>query len=140
MADKKKWIGAAGLVFFTILLLLAGIRYEKGSKKNHTEIENTEKGEPAESKEMDHIIMTYQTLSISRLDHLDAVMEEVNRIEAGTIPDVAEDSAVYLLYRAGVLRGDEDGSFYPDTQIRRCEVAAIVTRMVVPALRVRFAL
>lgn len=80
MADKKKWIGAAGLVFFTILLLLAGIRYEKGSKKNHTEIENTEKGEPAESKEMDHIIMTYQTLSISRLDHLDAVMEEVNRI------------------------------------------------------------
>ena len=68
------------------------------------------------------------------------VLEEVNRIEAGTIPDVAEDSAVYLLYRAGVLRGDEDGSFYPDTQIRRCEVAAIVTRMVVPALRVRFAL
>ena len=32
MADRKKWIGAAGLVFFTILLLLAGIRYEKEIK------------------------------------------------------------------------------------------------------------
>lgn len=65
---------------------------------------------------------------------------EVNAIENGAVPDVEDDSAVYLLYRAGVLRGDEDGSFHPDAQIRRCEVAAIATRMVVPALRVEFTL
>ena len=67
-------------------------------------------------------------------------LQPINDIKEGQIPDVAKGAEIYMLYRAGVLRGDVDGSFYPDTPIRRSEVAAIVTRMAVPALRVKFAL
>lgn len=35
-----------------------------------------------------------------------------------------------MLYRAGVLAGsDKSGTFLPDANIKRCEVAAILTRM-----------
>lgn len=64
----------------------------------------------------------------------------INAIADGDIPDVESDEDIYMLYCAGVLRGDTDGTFHPDATIRRCEVAAIVTRMVVPALRVEFTL
>ena len=58
----------------------------------------------------------------------------------GAIPDVlkadVDAKAIYLLYRAGVLTGtDSAGSFAPKASIRRCEVAAIVTRMALPELR-----
>lgn len=51
-----------------------------------------------------------------------------------SIPDVKmthpQAHEIYLLYRAGVLVGnDEEGTFKPDNSIRRCEVAAILTRM-----------
>ena len=57
-----------------------------------------------------------------------------NDIPDGAIPDVSEShpqaSEIYLLYRAGVLIGsDSIGSFNPNDNIRRCEVAAILTRM-----------
>ena len=68
------------------------------------------------------------------------VLQPINEIALGTIPDVASGNEIYMLYRAGVLRGDTDGTFHPDAAIRRCEVAAIVTRMAVPGLRVAFAL
>jgi len=68
-------------------------------------------------------------------------LRAINDIQAGQIPDVARNAAVYLLYNAGVLTGsDENGTFLPDTTIRRCEVAAIVTRMADESLRQRFAL
>lgn len=58
----------------------------------------------------------------------------VNNIEDGEIPDIPADAeyaeAAYLLYRAGVLTGNENGAFQPDVQITRAEVALIVTRMV----------
>ena len=70
-------------------------------------------------------------------------LEAVNEVDF--LPDVPEgaayEEAVYRLYRAGVLTGnDEFGTFYPASGIRRCEVAAIVSRMADPALRRSFTL
>ena len=67
-------------------------------------------------------------------------LEQVNSVEDGAIPDVPEGAyyadAAYLLYRAGVLTGsDASGRLLPDSTIKRSEAAAIVTRMVEPALR-----
>ena len=69
----------------------------------------------------------------------------MNSIEDDAIPDVrtgdlyAEE--IYLLYRAGVLRGnDEAGTFLANSSIQRSEVAAIVTRMACRSLRVKLTL
>ncbi len=67
-------------------------------------------------------------------------LEKINDIPDGSIPDVSGSEAfgqsVYLLYRAGVLTGnDEQGTFAPNSSIKRSEVAAIVTRMAEPTLR-----
>lgn len=61
------------------------------------------------------------------------------------IPDVSFDhpqaEAIYKLYRAGILNGnDEKGTFEPDTSIKRCQVAAILTRMMDPQSRVKVSL
>jgi len=65
-------------------------------------------------------------------------LEAIN--SAVKIPDVPESDrdydAVIALYRAGVLTGDETGSFWPERQITRAEVAAITARLVCPELRV----
>ena len=65
----------------------------------------------------------------------DEVLSEMNAIADEAIPDVhVSDSygpAVYKLYRAGVFTGtDSTGAFHPNTNIRRSEVAAVITRMV----------
>ncbi len=71
----------------------------------------------------------------------------VNDIPDGTIPDVRYGegvtgsiqrvNAVYALFRAGILNGsDEYGTFRPDSQIKRSEVAAITVRMCIPGERV----
>ena len=66
----------------------------------------------------------------------------INTVES--IPDVDAShpyaDAVYLLYRAGVLQGEEDGSFRPGRTITRAETAALVCRMADPALRLSFTL
>ena len=65
----------------------------------------------------------------------------INKVDDGMIPDVAEDEDVYLLYRAGVLTGfDEQGTFYPNDTILRCQVAAIVARMAIPSMREKITL
>ena len=56
-------------------------------------------------------------------------------------PDVTPDHPVYAaivrLYAAGIVNGvDELGSFDPDAPIPREQIAAMVTRVVIPALRV----
>lgn len=60
-------------------------------------------------------------------------LNEINTIENGKIPDVDENSInepIYLFYRAGILTGsDKYGTFNPDSNIQRSEVATIVTRM-----------
>lgn len=57
------------------------------------------------------------------------------------IPDVTLENEFYneilLLYRAGVLTGKDDyGSFYPNEYITRCEVCAMIGRIVNPNLRI----
>lgn len=64
----------------------------------------------------------------------------INEIEEGIIPDLdlldTKAPQVYLLYRAGVLTGnDEYGTFAPKSYIRRSEVAAILARIINPSLR-----
>ncbi len=64
-----------------------------------------------------------------------------NTIPDGSVPDVPEDSdyydSIYLFYRAGILNGSRaDGTFDPNTDIRRSEVAAVLNRMMDPAVRV----
>ena len=67
-------------------------------------------------------------------------LRQLNQVADGAIPDVKSGdhcaAAVYGLYRAGVLIGnDAKGTFAPDSSISRCEAAAIVSRMAVPSLR-----
>lgn len=62
----------------------------------------------------------------------------INVVES--LPDVnsstAYSSDIFLLYRAGVLTGnDANGTFTPDAPITRSQVAAIVARMALPPLR-----
>lgn len=64
-----------------------------------------------------------------------AELPAINTIEDRSLPDVPSDAyyhdAVYALYRAGILTGnDAYGTFGPSTTITRASVAAIVTRMV----------
>ena len=72
-------------------------------------------------------------------------LTEKNTIRDGAIPDVPYGtrgySAIYRLYRAGVLSGSNKyGTFNPGSTILRVEAAAIVTRMAVPSLRQTFTL
>lgn len=69
---------------------------------------------------------------------------QINAIADGELPDVDDivfmdaDERIYTLYRAGILTGsDEQGTFYPDTNITRAEVAAIISRMIDPSQRIR---
>ena len=55
----------------------------------------------------------------------------------GVSADADGYDAVAMLYRAGVLTGSAGGRFEPERTITRAEVAAIATRMVDSALRVR---
>ena len=64
----------------------------------------------------------------------DEALRPINEVEDGAIPDVpmtrSYAQAVYRLYRAGILSGsDAKGTFNPDSNIRRSEVAALIARM-----------
>lgn len=67
---------------------------------------------------------------------------EKNYIPTGAIPDIkeekfAQDKAIYLFYRAGILAGnDSRGTFNPAGNITRAEVAAILIRMMDSTARV----
>ena len=70
----------------------------------------------------------------------DDALSAINEVADDAIPDVSVKDAcgpaVYKLYRAGILTGsDNKGSFQPGSNIRRCEVASIITRMADPSLR-----
>ena len=59
----------------------------------------------------------------------------INSVADNSIPDVKYMSTVpfspriYDFYRAGILIGDENAYFNPESNIRRSEVAAILARM-----------
>ena len=64
----------------------------------------------------------------------------VNMVEDNAIPDVKMimdgSASVYLLYRAGILTGsDSNGTFNPESNITRGEVAAIISRIIKPEQR-----
>ena len=57
------------------------------------------------------------------------------------IPDVMRDAKnadVYLmLYNAGIVLGDTNGNFNPNSDIKRSEIAAIINRVALPESRVK---
>ena len=59
----------------------------------------------------------------------------INTVTANAIPDVkigttANAEEIYTFYRAGILTGsDAKGTFYPNNNIKRSEVATILVRM-----------
>lgn len=73
-----------------------------------------------------------------------SALPAINTVDANAIPDLPSDNtsaAVYTLYRAGILTGNDDkGTFTPHSPIKRSEVATIVTRMAVSSLRESFTL
>jgi hypothetical protein len=75
----------------------------------------------------------------------DDALPAINDVPDGSIPDVPmshpQAAAIYKLYRAGILQGvDAAHSCNPGSNIRRSEVAAIITRMMTPAARVTFSM
>ena len=67
----------------------------------------------------------------------------INYVPTGSIPDVPENAgyaaAVYKLYRAGIVGGvDAKRNCNPGANIKRSEVAAILSRMMDETKRVRF--
>jgi len=75
----------------------------------------------------------------------DEALKEINSIPDGAIPDVPVyeeySKAVYKLYRAGILTGvDAAHRCDPGSTIKRCEVAAIITRMMNENERIEFSM
>lgn len=75
----------------------------------------------------------------------DEALECINNVPDGSIPDVpmVHESAIgiYKLYRAGILTGvDANHNCKPEDNIKRCEVAAIITRMMDETKRVKFSM
>ena len=71
----------------------------------------------------------------------DKALVAIKNVEFSNIPDVSGTESyadsVLRLYRAGVLTGsDSKGTFNANSTISRAEVAAIVTRMAIPELRI----
>lgn len=69
----------------------------------------------------------------------DAGANEINAAEFGALKDVPTEkwyaSSVYRMYRWGILIGDENGNLNPENNVRRSEIAAIVTRVIDPTVR-----
>ena len=68
--------------------------------------------------------------------------EAINTILDDEIPDLPSHAegaeAVYLLYRAGIVQGDDAHYSQWKNNIKRSEVAAILTRMMYPEQRISF--
>lgn len=74
-----------------------------------------------------------------------SALGEINAVADGSIPDVPmshpQAGAIYKLYRAGVVQGNDDArSCSPASGIMRCEVATILSRMMDGTKRTRFTL
>lgn len=61
--------------------------------------------------------------------------------ETESIPDYSPEEpyweGVLALCQTGILIGDNHGRFWPDNRIRRSELAAVITRMVLPQYRIK---
>jgi len=72
-------------------------------------------------------------------------LKAINDIADGAIPDVAmtdaNAAAIYKLYKAGIVQGvDDDHNCNPESNIKRSEVTAILTRMMDADARVKFSI
>ena len=72
-------------------------------------------------------------------------MKEINTIPDGSIPDVPmshpQSKAIYKLYRVGILQGNDlQHNCNPGANIKRSEVAAILTRMMDSSKRIQFSM
>lgn len=75
----------------------------------------------------------------------DEGLKSINNVPDNSIPDVPSDKSyaapVYKLYRAGILTGvDQEHNCKPFANIKRSEVAAILTRMMNEDQRVSFSM
>ena len=75
----------------------------------------------------------------------DKALSAINKIEDGQVPDVSSSTpggkAVYKLYNAGILTGaDSSGTFHPNNNISRAEVATMAIRMADKEMRFTFEL
>ena len=76
----------------------------------------------------------------SHCDPFDEWYTNINAVPLVDIPDV-DDSTPYVyeiikLYNKGIAVGDENMNFYPNSNIKRCEAAAIVARIMDWTMRV----
>ena len=73
-------------------------------------------------------------------------LEFINDVPDGSIADVPMDhpcaEAIYALYRAGIVQGNDDSArlCHPDAWVIRAEIAATLTRMTDPDARIRFSM
>lgn len=69
-------------------------------------------------------------------------LTELPTLNKGTVlPDIDQGSYendMFWMAQAGIVAGKDDGRFDPTAPVKRCEAAAMLTRCVYPALRVRF--
>jgi len=73
----------------------------------------------------------------------DSALAAINTVTDGSIPDVPmshpQSAAIYKLYRAGIVQGvDAQRNCNPGSDIKRSEVAAILTRMMEEDVRITF--
>jgi len=74
-----------------------------------------------------------------------SALAEINEIADAVIPDVPmshpQADAIYKLYRVGILQGNDlQHSCNPGANIKRSEVAAILTRMMDSSKRIQFSM
>ena len=90
--------------------------------------------------ELDAPAKRYEVAVMFKGSMPDGYYTNINYVTA--IPDVSEDKVYYndviAMYNAGILMGsDEKGTFYPENNITRAEVATMITRVAMPEKRVK---
>ncbi len=67
--------------------------------------------------------------------------EDINEITPDVLGDVESSDwysgAVYRMYRWGIMTGDENGNMNPNDTVKRCEIAAVIMRVIDPSVRIR---
>ncbi len=70
-----------------------------------------------------------------------ANIDEINAIAFGDLPDVDTSawyaSAVYRMYRCGIMTGDSAHLIYPESLVKRGEISAVLIRVVDTSARVQ---
>ena len=69
----------------------------------------------------------------SHCDPFEEWYSDINDVPITDIPDVNNKTSyapeILKLYNKGIMVGDENMAFFPDANIKRCEAAAVVSRI-----------